>query len=116
MCSDEQYENVEKLTNENLDIFSVTLSDLSSKDEDILGNLKELLYLSMNNHKIDKNDKHFEIIKHERLESEFKVFIRVKFIKEVLEAVKTIGNDKIVVRKLPLMFKRPYPPSLHLAK
>ena len=36
-CPDEQYENVEKLTNENSDIFSVTLSDLSSKDEDILG-------------------------------------------------------------------------------
>ena len=115
-CPDEQYENVEKLTNENSDIFSVTLSDLSSKDEDILGHLKELLYLSMDNHEIDKNDKHFEIIKHERLESEFKVFIRVKFIKEVLEAVKTIGNDKIVVRKLPLMFKRPHPPSLHPAK
>ena len=41
---------------------------------------------------------------------------RVKFIKEVLEAVKTIGNDKIVVRKLPLMFKRLHPPSLHPAK
>ena len=66
----------------------------------------------MNNHKIDKNDKHFEIIKHERLESEFKVFIRVKFIKEVLEAVKTIGNNEIIVRKLVCVFSSGYRISL----
>ena len=59
---------------------------------------------------VEKFDKYFKIIKHERLQSEFKVFVRVKYKREVLDAIKNIGNAKIEVRKLPLSFRRTKPP------
>ena len=110
LCPDEDYEEVEKLTNENSDIFRVIVSDPTSNDEDLLDQLKERISLSMEIEKVKKKDKYFEIVKHVQLETEFKVFFKVKYKREVLNAIMKLGSDKIEVRKLPFSFRRTKPP------
>ena len=102
LCPDEEYEIQEKLTNDNSDIFRVIIKESTTfTDEETLDKMKDLIKKSMEKECIQKCDKHFEVVKHEKHPGEFKAFVRVKYKRDVIDAIKNIANDVIEVRKFP---------------
>ena len=59
--------------------------------------------------KIKPEDKHYKIIKHEKIDNEFKMFIKVKFQEDVVAALRKLGNKNVEVRKLPTRRRLPAP-------
>ena len=103
-------ENVDKLTNENSEVFRILCSESTKKEsDDILNEIKENLQTLFESAKIKPEDQHYDIIKHEKSDNEFKMFIKVKFQEDVVAALRKLGNKNVEVRKLPTRRRLPAP-------
>jgi hypothetical protein len=106
-CPDEDFHfDIENRNDESALVFKINFRDYTKTkppkkdDNQILSEMKRNFEYTSNHFKVRKGDRNFKVIKSERREDSFEVFIEVDNIPEVIQAVRGLKTWITDVRKL----------------